>query len=88
MKKIIISLLVAMSLIFGCAGITNMSGLNPHRYPLKVRQGDIIDKYIFDQTWIPYSDTHKKLFHTDYVDPQAAEVWIKDYIENSNQGGN
>jgi cyclopropane fatty-acyl-phospholipid synthase-like methyltransferase len=70
-----------MSLIFGCVALTDMTKLDPHRYPLKVRQGDIIDKYIFDEMRIPYSDTHKKLFHTDYVDPRAADAWVKDYVE-------
>jgi hypothetical protein len=77
-----------MSLILGCAAATDMTRLDPARYPLSVRKGDIIDKIIFDQTWMPYSDMHKRTFGTDYVDPRAADAWVKDYVaKHSNNGG-
>lgn len=85
--KTIIAILM-MVLIFGCAAATDMTRLDPARYPLSVRQGDIIDKIIFDQAWMPYSDMHKRMFGTDYVNGRAAGAWVKDYVaKHSNNGG-
>lgn len=83
MKAIIV--IIMMSLVFGCAADTDMTRLDPARYPLRVRQGDIIDKIIFDQTWMPYSDMHKRTFGADYVDPRAADAWVKDYVAKTQQ---
>jgi len=62
-KLILIALL---ALLAGCAGLTDMTSLDPTHYPLSVRNGDIVDKYIYDQTYVPISPMYRRIFGRDY----------------------
>lgn len=64
-RKFAIGIMVLF--LSGCA-LADMSKLDPNHYPLRVRQGDIIDKWIYDQTYIPLDPVHKKIFKKDYID--------------------
>lgn len=64
MKKLILMALLALSA--GCAGVTDMTTLDPTHYPPSVRNGDIVDKYIYDQTYIPIGYMYRRIFGMDY----------------------
>lgn len=75
MRSILI--ICALLLCGGCAASNANRGLDPAEYPASVRQGDIIDRYVWDATRMPHSPRVRALFGTDYVELGAAERVVR-----------
>jgi hypothetical protein len=74
MGEIMKKLLLIILLFTGCIGITDMTILDPIHYPTKVRNGDVVNKYIYDQTYIPLNDMYRRIYGLDYVDVSIVSI--------------